>query len=129
MLEKALNRGARRNYHDRSQYPEVFFEIETILDSIHAWIKNFKFFCNFKISIAMLGLHIEEIGQLIKRLTMTCSPEKGKKKVKISVRIHEHEYLDKSIADMMFILRTGIICAFHKLPLPAGEGWGGGSKT
>ena len=27
------------------------------------------------------------------------------------------------------ILRTGIICAFHKLPLPAGEGWGGGSKT
>ncbi len=28
-----------------------------------------------------------------------------------------------------YILRTGIICAFHKLPLPAGEGWGGGSKT
>jgi hypothetical protein len=27
------------------------------------------------------------------------------------------------------ILRTGIICAFHKLPLPAGEGWGGGSKS
>ena len=27
------------------------------------------------------------------------------------------------------ILRTGIICAFHKLPLPAGEGWGGGTKT
>jgi hypothetical protein len=27
------------------------------------------------------------------------------------------------------ILRTGIICAFHKLPLPAGEGWGGGSRT
>jgi transposase-like protein len=28
-----------------------------------------------------------------------------------------------------YILRTGIICAFHKPPLPAGEGWGGGSKT
>ena len=27
------------------------------------------------------------------------------------------------------ILRAGIICAFHKLPLPAGDGWGGGSKT
>jgi hypothetical protein len=65
MLEKALNRVARRNYHDRSQYPEVFFEIETSLNGVRAWIKNFKYFCNFKISIAMLGLHIEEIGQLI----------------------------------------------------------------
>jgi len=64
---------ARRNYHDRSQYPEVFFEIETSLNSVRAWIKNYKYFCNFKISIAMLGLHIEEIGHLIKRLTMICS--------------------------------------------------------
>jgi hypothetical protein len=64
-----LNRVARRNYHDRSQYPEVFFEIETSLNSVCAWIKNYKYFCNYKISIAMLGLHIEEIGHLIKRLT------------------------------------------------------------
>jgi len=101
MLEKALNRVARRNYHDRSQYPEIFFEIETSLDSVRAWIKNYKYFCNFKISIALLGLHIEEIGQLIKRFTMICSPKKGKKKVKISVQIHEQEHLEKSIADMM----------------------------
>ena len=47
-LEKALNRVARRNYHDRSQYPEIFFEIETSLDSVHAWMKNYKYFCNFK---------------------------------------------------------------------------------
>ncbi len=95
MLEKALNRVARRNYHDRSQCPEIFFEIETSLDSVRAWIKNYKYFCNFKISIALSGLHIEEIGQLIKRFTMTCSPKKGKKKVKISVQIHEQEHLEK----------------------------------
>jgi hypothetical protein len=33
MLEKALNRVARRNYHDRSQYPEIFFKIETSLNT------------------------------------------------------------------------------------------------
>jgi len=30
---------------------------------------------------------------------------------------------------LRFILHAGINCAFHKLPLPAGEGWAGGSKT
>ncbi len=38
------------------------------------------------------------------------------------------DYFLHAIASALNILRTGIICAFHKLPLPAGEGWGGDSK-
>ena len=29
----------------------------------------------------------------------------------------------------IYILQTGIICTFLMLPLPAGEGWGGGPKV
>ena len=46
--------------------------------------------------------------------------------MKIPMGKYKGEYVNYS---RMIILRTGIICAFHKLPLPAGEGWGGGSKT
>ena len=41
MLEKALNRLARRNYYKRSQYPSVFFEIEDAINTLRTWINNY----------------------------------------------------------------------------------------
>ena len=40
MLEKALNRAVRRKYYYRRQYPEIFFQIESTINSLRAWIHN-----------------------------------------------------------------------------------------
>lgn len=41
-LEKSLDRLARTNYHDRSQYPDIFFAIEhtTVANKWHSAISK-----------------------------------------------------------------------------------------
>ena len=43
MLENALNRLMRNNFYDRSQYPEEFLVIETLILNIRGWINDYKF--------------------------------------------------------------------------------------
>jgi hypothetical protein len=45
MLEKALNRAVRRKYYTRRQYPEIFFQIESTINSLRAWIQTYQVFC------------------------------------------------------------------------------------
>ncbi len=41
MLEKELNRTARRNYHNRNQYPEIFFQTESCLNALRSRITKY----------------------------------------------------------------------------------------
>jgi len=44
-LEQRLNQLARKNYHNRSQYPEAFFEMETALHTLRSWAWDWRCFC------------------------------------------------------------------------------------
>lgn len=44
MLTKALDRVARKNFYNRKQYPEIFFEIEEIIKKIRTWLANHEIF-------------------------------------------------------------------------------------
>ena len=40
MLEKALDRLGRQNYHNRKQYPQLILEIEEWLNTLRCWIQD-----------------------------------------------------------------------------------------
>ncbi len=65
LLEQRLNQVARKNYHNRSQYPEIFFEIELSLHAVRAWIQDFRFFCGVATFSPLLIISIEELSVLI----------------------------------------------------------------
>ena len=141
MLKKALDRLGRLNYFDRKQCPAILLEIEGTIDAIQLWIRNNMAFSSIKTFYTSLSDFMETLAGMICQLWDTCKPKSGKREMKKSHKKREQEAILKSIdtmisktresveACMNVILRTGIICAFHKLPLPAGEGWGWGSKT
>jgi hypothetical protein len=101
MLEKALNRLARRNYYKRSQYPSVFFEIEDAINALRSWINNYKAFSSLATFNMLAGTCIREIGQMIEQLIVKCEPLPGKKEVKKSSLNHEQETLCQSIKGML----------------------------
>ena len=78
MLEKALNRLARRNYYKLSQYPSVFFEIEDAINTLRTWINNYNAFSSLSTFNVLVGMCIREIGQMIEQLIVKCDlyPEK-----------------------------------------------------
>ncbi len=101
MLEKSFDRLVRRNYHYRSQYPELIIEIESTLAMLRLWIKNYGIFCGTDAFNRAFGLWMETVGKLIADLITECSPVKGKKRVKKSRLIYEQENLRKSINNML----------------------------
>lgn len=101
MLERELERIARRNYHRRAQYPEIFFEIESILSNARAWINIHMAFSDAPIFSDMLGGFLKEISALIGEFIVQCIPVKGKKGVRKSQLIKERRRLEKSIDDML----------------------------
>ncbi len=44
MLEKAVDRLGRKNYHGRDQYPAVLLELEAAINIVRSWIKDYKCF-------------------------------------------------------------------------------------
>ncbi len=81
MLEKALERLARQNYYDRSQYPQEFFDTEELLKIIRLWITAFRIFSGLRGFSVMADLFIKELFNMICLLTETCMPLPGKKQV------------------------------------------------
>lgn len=101
MLEKALERLVRQNYHGRSQYPEIFFEIEAVLSAGRAWISDNSIFSGFLTFHILSRLFISEITEMINLLKESCTPVRGKKAVKKSRRAHEQVRLCQSIDSMI----------------------------
>ena len=101
MLEEKLNRIARRNYHKREQYPEIFFKIESMLNTIRSWIKTYEAFCDVPIFGDLLGSCLKEFSELIGQLIIECVPLEGKRSVKKARLIQERNRLNKSVNDMV----------------------------
>lgn len=101
MLEKELERIARRNHHRRSQYPEIFFKIEAILHNARAWIKIHIAFRGVPVFSDMLVSLLNEISSLIGELIVECTPVKGKRGVKKARQIKERKRFEKSIDNMI----------------------------
>ena len=100
MLEKALERLARRNYYSRSQYPEIFIEIEYNLSMIRCWIKKYKIFCNAPAFLESLGSLLALLGETIAELIEECKPNNGKRKAKKSRLAKERKNILRSIIKM-----------------------------
>ena len=101
LLEQRLNQVARKNYHNRSQYPEIFFEIESSLHAIRTWIQDFRFFCGVATFGPMLIVCIEELSVLIESFFDMATPMKGKKKTKRNILFQEQKRKRESIRKML----------------------------
>ena len=79
MLENSLNRLMRDNYYNRSQYPEQFFTVESLIITMRGWISDYKMFsCTENFSV-LLGLLLAELFEMIVKLTNVTIPANGKK--------------------------------------------------
>jgi len=101
MLEKALERIARQNYNKRSQYPELFIEIEQTIFTVRAWIECHKIFSGFPIFQTLLAFFVKSITEKVAVLIETSRPVKGKKAKKKNFRARQQEQLYKSVDSMI----------------------------
>ena len=85
MLEKALDRLKRKNWHHESQYPESTILIGLLFASIRSWATENRAFCNVALFAWLLGAAAERIGKSICRLAEECVPANGKRKEKRAV--------------------------------------------
>ncbi len=101
MLEKTLERIARQNYNNRSQYPELFIEIEQAILAVRTWIECHKIFSGFPIFQTVLAVFVESVTDKIAVLIKTSRPANGKKQMKKSFRTRQQEQLYKSVDSMV----------------------------
>ncbi|MDM8525937.1 DUF6431 domain-containing protein [Desulfococcaceae bacterium HSG8] len=101
MLEKELDRTARRNYHNRNQYPQIFFQAESCLNALRSWIKKYGTFCSLPVFSELTAVCLREIGDLIGQLITVCVPVKGKRGAKKARLIRERRRLEKSVDKMI----------------------------
>ena len=86
MLEKALDRLGRQNYHNRKQYPPIILEIEEWLNTLRCFIQDYKLYADLASFSIQLGIAIEKLGDLIARLIKECKPSSGKKELKKNIK-------------------------------------------
>jgi hypothetical protein len=101
MLEGVLNRAVRRNYRNRSQYPAIFFEIESGLNALRSWIRDYKYFQKVPTFIGLLSLSVERLGELIGHLIAINRPAKGMKGVKKESLLEEQRRVKEKIERML----------------------------
>ena len=82
MLEKALNRVIRRNYFDRSQYPQFVLDVETTLNALRLWISRYRLFACLENFSYLVALAVQKLTIMIGELVEKCTPSPGKKKEK-----------------------------------------------
>ena len=91
MLEKALDRLLRQNYHNRHQYPPLVLELENTFNNLRSWIQDYKIFCCLKGFDLILGLVMKDLGEIIKRLITESKSVAGKKATKKNKKIKHRE--------------------------------------
>lgn len=82
MLEKALERILRRNYYNRSQYPQIAFEIEEQIGVLRGWIQDYQLYSPLASFHLQVGLAMKELEDKIGQLMAICTPSDGKKRIK-----------------------------------------------
>lgn len=82
MLEKALERLLRQNYHQRCQYPPIVLEIEEAFNNLRAWIQDYKIYVCLRGYDLLLSVIIKELGDITGILITESKPVAGKKAIK-----------------------------------------------
>lgn len=82
MLEKALDRLLRQNYHNPNQYPQIVKEMKAALNDLRAWFKDHELFDCHPGFISILGMAVKDLGQIIGQLIRECKASAGKKDIK-----------------------------------------------
>ena len=101
MLAKALDRVARKNFYHRKQYPEIFFEIEEIINKIRTWIENHEIFKGSDEFYQSLVSFMAELTILINKFWEIWQPKPGKSREKKARRIQGQNILFNSIHSMV----------------------------
>lgn len=101
MLEKALDRKVRQTYHDKSQYPAEYFEVQQSVATLRAWIEGNRIYCGIKTFNMLVGLCLDKLGQLTAYFILESCSVNGKKRCKKTRLIADHNSICKSINDMM----------------------------
>jgi hypothetical protein len=91
MLEKALDRLLRQNYHNRHQYPPIVLALEDTFNNLRSWIQDYKIFGCLKGFDLILGLVMKDLGEIIKRLIAESKPVAGKVATKKNKKIKRKE--------------------------------------
>jgi hypothetical protein len=86
MLEKALERVLRRNYYNRSQYPQIALEIEEQIAVLRGWIQDYQLYSPLASFRLQVGLAMKELESKISQLMAMCTPAAGKKRIKKNSR-------------------------------------------
>jgi len=100
MLEKAVNRNIRRNYYHPNQYPEIISQIEEGINTLRAWLSDYKIYSGLPMFHLHLGMTINDLGAIINQ-AMDIEPLPGKKAVKRKQISKEQMNLKKSISTMI----------------------------
>ena len=100
-LEQRLNQLARKNYLNRSQYPEAFFEMETALHTLRSWAWDWRCFCGVPTFAAVLIASLEELSILVESFLDVETPVKGKKRTKRSRLVKEQKRARESVRKML----------------------------
>ncbi len=79
-LEKSLDRLARSNYYNRSQYPEILLAVEEAIGKVRAWLQYYRKYDRLSNFYMLLGLFVNELGAIVGRLWDISRPESGKRK-------------------------------------------------
>ena len=108
MLDKALNRLMRYNFYDRSQYPPIFFLIETLICSIREWISGYKYFSGTKNFSLLSALLLSELQDMVDNLIDTINSEKGKKQRSKKQKDADRKSLLKKFDSILDKISSGI---------------------
>jgi hypothetical protein len=101
MLEKALNRVLRRNYYGQNQYPEIAIQIKQSLDTLRAWIHDYKIYGGIAVFSLQLSIAIKQLGEMVEQLIALCKPLPGKRATGRKQMSKEQMNLCKSIDSML----------------------------
>ena len=108
MLEKAINRLMRKNFYDRSQYPSIFLQIETLMNSIRKWLRAYKSLSGTKSFSCLSTLLLSELQEMIIDLIDSISSEKGKKQISKKQKETDILSLRKSFENILDKIISGI---------------------
>lgn len=108
MLDKGLNRLMRDNYYNRSQYPEQFFTVESLIFTMRGWISDYKMFSGTENFSVLLGLLLAELFEMIVKLTNVIVPENGKKQKSKKQKGTTLKSFQSSFEEILDKIATGI---------------------
>lgn len=113
-LENALDRLGRKCFHNQTQYPKVFFDIEDCINIIRTWIQENEIFGLLQVFYISLSELIQEIAKLIQELWGNCKPKAGKKGIFKAQRNREINKIYQSIEAMMNNIVSHIVAFKNK---------------